>query len=97
MDDVGQHPGIGRRSARIGFGVDQLAGEIGQGLLILVCAMQGDDAGTPARLAEKIAKLRIFKDAASKSALVISMVRISISFAFQEMGPCASPGGAYGP
>ena len=29
--------------------------------------------------------------------LVISMVRISISFAFQEMGPCASPEGAYGP
>jgi len=41
-------------------------GETGPGLLILVCAMQGDDAGKPALLAAKIAKLRIFKDADGK-------------------------------
>lgn len=41
-------------------------GEIGPGLLILVCAMQGDDDAAPAALAAKIAKLRIFKDAAGK-------------------------------
>ncbi|NCO20521.1 MAG: D-tyrosyl-tRNA(Tyr) deacylase [Rhodobacterales bacterium] len=37
-------------------------GEIGPGLLILVCAMQGDSEETADRLAAKIVKLRIFKD-----------------------------------
>lgn len=37
-------------------------GEIGEGLLILVCAMQGDDDAKPAQLAAKLSKLRIFKD-----------------------------------
>lgn len=37
-------------------------GEIGPGLLILVCAMQGDTVAEAGRLAAKIAKLRIFKD-----------------------------------
>ena len=41
-------------------------GEIGPGLLILVCAMQGDDDGKPRALAEKLSKLRIFKDQAGK-------------------------------
>jgi D-tyrosyl-tRNA(Tyr) deacylase len=37
-------------------------GEIGQGLLILICAMDGDDAAKGKALAAKISKLRIFKD-----------------------------------
>ncbi len=37
-------------------------GEIGQGLLILICAMEGDDAAKGKALAAKISKLRIFKD-----------------------------------
>ena len=37
-------------------------GQIGPGLMILVCAMQGDDDSKPALLAAKIAKLRIFRD-----------------------------------
>lgn len=41
-------------------------GRIGEGLLILVCAMVGDDATKADVLAAKIAKLRIFKDADSK-------------------------------
>lgn len=41
-------------------------GEIGEGLLILVCAMQGDTEAEADRLAQKIVKLRIFKDAADK-------------------------------
>ncbi len=41
-------------------------GEIGPGLLILICAMTGDAADAPARMAAKIAKLRIFKDDAGK-------------------------------
>ncbi len=41
-------------------------GQIGQGLLILVCAMEGDDATTSAALAAKVSKLRIFADDAGK-------------------------------
>lgn len=41
-------------------------GEIGPGLLILVCAMDGDGAAQSATLAAKISKLRIFKDEAGK-------------------------------
>ena len=37
-------------------------GEIGPGLLVLVCAMQGDGEAEADRLAARIAKLRIFKD-----------------------------------
>lgn len=37
-------------------------GEIGPGLLILVCAMPGDDEEAGEKLAAKISKLRIFKD-----------------------------------
>lgn len=41
-------------------------GRIGPGLLVLVCAMQGDDEAAPAKLAARVAKLRIFKDDADK-------------------------------
>lgn len=37
-------------------------GEIGPGLMILVCAMAGDSEADADRLAAKIAKLRIFRD-----------------------------------
>ncbi len=37
-------------------------GEIGEGLLVLVCAMQGDTAANAAQLARKVAALRIFRD-----------------------------------
>jgi len=37
-------------------------GEIGPGVLILICAMQGDTEAQADKLAAKIAKLRIFKD-----------------------------------
>ncbi|MFQ6551626.1 D-aminoacyl-tRNA deacylase [Aestuariibius insulae] len=37
-------------------------GEIGHGLLIFVCAMQGDTESDADALAAKIAKLRIFRD-----------------------------------
>lgn len=43
-----------------------MLGEIGPGLLILVCAMQGDTEAEAARLAARIARLRIFPDAAGK-------------------------------
>ncbi|WP_298909979.1 D-aminoacyl-tRNA deacylase [uncultured Aliiroseovarius sp.] len=41
-------------------------GEIGPGLLILVCAMEGDVEANADTLAAKISKLRIFKDDADK-------------------------------
>ena len=44
----------------------EVVGQIGPGLMILVCAMQGDDEGRADQLAAKIAKMRIFKDAAGK-------------------------------
>ncbi len=37
-------------------------GRAGPGVLVLVCAMQGDTNALPARMAAKIAKLRIFRD-----------------------------------
>ena len=37
-------------------------GEIGPGVLVLICAMQGDTEAQADKLAAKIAKLRIFKD-----------------------------------
>jgi D-tyrosyl-tRNA(Tyr) deacylase len=38
-------------------------GEIGAGLVVFVCAMQGDDAAAAERLARKTVSLRIFRDA----------------------------------
>lgn len=40
----------------------EIIGEIGEGLLILICAMQGDSEAQAEKLAAKIAKTRIFKD-----------------------------------
>jgi len=44
----------------------EVIGQIGAGLLILVCAMQGDSEAQADTLAAKIGKLRIFADAAGK-------------------------------
>jgi len=65
----------------------QIVGQCGQGLMILVCAMQGDTEENAAKLATKIAKVRIFKDDAGKmnrsiadiggSALVVSQFTLS--------------------
>lgn len=41
----------------------QVAGEIGAGLVVLVCAMRGDTEAESAWLARKVAALRIFRDA----------------------------------
>lgn len=65
----------------------ELVGECGAGVLVLVCAMQGDTDDLPAKLAAKIAKLRIFKDQDGKmnasladlggSALVVSQFTLA--------------------
>jgi D-tyrosyl-tRNA(Tyr) deacylase len=62
-------------------------GRTGPGLLILICAMQGDDAAKSEILAAKIAKLRVFIDDAGKmnhsvqdvagSALVVSQFTLA--------------------
>lgn len=61
-----------QRVSRASVTVDGVVvGEIGAGLLILVCAMQGDSEAEAERLAAKIGKLRIFKDAAGKMNLSV--------------------------
>ena len=41
-------------------------GEIGPGMLVLVCAMQGDTEAAAEKLAAKLARLRIFADEAGR-------------------------------
>ena len=61
-----------QRVSRASVTVDgQITGEIGPGLLILVCAMQRDDEKRADQLAAKIAKMRIFKDDAGKMNLSV--------------------------
>ena len=59
---------VDRASVAVG---GQVVGEIGKGLMILICAMQGDTEVQSAKLAAKIAKLRIFKDEAGKMNLSV--------------------------
>jgi len=44
----------------------EVIGQTGPGLLVLICAMQGDAEAQADQLAAKIAKLRIFTDEAGK-------------------------------
>ena len=65
----------------------EVIGEIETGFLILVCAMDGDDAAKSTALATKISKLRIFTDEAGKmnrslvdvggSALIVSQFTLA--------------------
>ena len=56
-----------QRVSRASVTVDgAITGAIGPGLLILICAMEGDRDAQADAMATKIAKLRIFKDEAGK-------------------------------
>ena len=65
----------------------QVIGQCGEGLMILVCAMQGDTETSAEKLAQRVAKLRMFRDEAGKtnlsikdisgSALVVSQFTLS--------------------
>ena len=56
-----------QRVTRASVTVDgQIVGQIGAGLLILICAMPDDTEAEVDKLSAKIAKLRIFKDEAGK-------------------------------
>ncbi len=64
-----------------------VAGRTGPGLLILVCAMRGDDAASADALAARVAKIRIFADETGRmnrslldtggSALVVSQFTLA--------------------
>jgi D-tyrosyl-tRNA(Tyr) deacylase len=81
----------------------RVTGAIGPGLCILVCAMQGDSGAEAARLAEKIAKLRIFRDEAGRmnrslrdtggAALVVSQFTLAADLRGNRPGfsPAAAP------
>ena len=78
-------------------------GRIDAGLLILVCAMQGDTAADPDKLAAKIARLRIFKDGDGKmnlsildtkgAALIVSQFTLAADLRGNRPGfsPAAAP------
>ena len=53
----------------------RITGAIGRGFLVLVCAMAGDTEAEAARLARKIAALRIFRDEAGKMNLPLAAVQ----------------------
>lgn len=50
---------------------DDVVGQCGSGLMILVCAMPGDSEDSATALATKVSKLRLFKDDAGKMNLSI--------------------------
>jgi D-tyrosyl-tRNA(Tyr) deacylase len=78
-------------------------GEICPGLMILVCAMQGDTEAQADKLAAKIAKLRIFKDDQGKmnlsvkdagnAALIVSQFTLAADLRGNRPGfsPAAAP------
>ena len=61
-----------QRVSRASVTVDgNVTGQIGAGLLVLICAMEGDTEAQADQLAAKIAKMRIFKDDAGKMNLSV--------------------------
>jgi D-tyrosyl-tRNA(Tyr) deacylase len=93
-----------QRVSRASVSVDgTTVGEIGPGLMILVCAMQGDTEAQADKLAAKIAKLRIFKDdqgkmnlsvkEAGNAALIVSQFTLAADLRGNRPGfsPAASP------
>lgn len=58
------------REARVEV-ADEVVGQIGPGLLVLVCAERGDTEAEADRVLAKLLKLRIFSDAAGKMNLSV--------------------------
>lgn len=56
----------------------EVIGDIGPGLLILVCAMQGDAEANAEKLASKVTKCRIFQDEAGKMNLSVQDIGGSV-------------------
>lgn len=61
------------RRARVSID-NRISGEIGQGLLVLVCAEAGDTDVACDRLMDKIVKLRVFSDADGKMNLSVQQI-----------------------
>jgi D-tyrosyl-tRNA(Tyr) deacylase len=57
---------------------NEVIGQIGSGLLVLVCAMRGDDQAQADYLVKKISKLRIFQDEAGKMNRSVSDIEGSV-------------------
>ena len=66
----GQYMGWYAPGEPAGF-LGAVVGAVGAGLMILICAMQGDTEADADKLAAKICKLRIFKDDAGKMNLSV--------------------------
>ena len=62
---------VSRASVKVG---DEITGEIGKGLLVLLGVEQGDTEGDADYLAEKVVGLRIFEDDAGKMNLSVAEV-----------------------
>jgi D-aminoacyl-tRNA deacylase len=62
---------VGRATVKVG---DEITGEIGKGLLVLLGVGQGDSEGDANYLAEKVAGLRIFEDEAGKMNLSVGEI-----------------------
>lgn len=59
--------------------VDQVVvGQISKGLLLLICAEQGDTSHTASRMLQKILKLRIFPDDSGKMNLSVQDIQGSL-------------------
>lgn len=54
---------VSQASVSVGGAV---VGEIGAGVLVLICAMRGDGVAEADKMAGKVARLRIFKDGAGQ-------------------------------
>ena len=62
---------VGRATVKVG---DEITGEIGKGLLVLLGVGQEDGEGDADYLAEKVAGLRIFEDEAGKMNLSVGEI-----------------------
>jgi D-tyrosyl-tRNA(Tyr) deacylase len=72
-----------QRVSRAHVAVDgQTVGTIGRGLLVLVCAEQGDTTAQADKLLDKLCKLRIFSDAQGK-----------MNHSVQDIDGAGTPGG----
>jgi D-tyrosyl-tRNA(Tyr) deacylase len=68
-----------QRVSQASVTVDQaIVGQIAQGLLVLICAEQGDTETISRRMLEKILKLRIFSDEAGKMNLSVQDIKGSL-------------------
>ncbi|CAB3640945.1 D-aminoacyl-tRNA deacylase [Trinickia soli] len=62
---------VSQASVRVG---DRIAGEIGPGLLALVCAERGDTQASADKLLAKVLGYRVFSDAAGKMNLPVTNI-----------------------